>query len=126
MKRFVTTIVIFVILIILSFFSLAFVVKNETVLEKYLTEMIFLAEQNDMTGALEKSLEFSEKWEKVEPYMIMMVRHNSIDEITIRSSKIASYAKYGNRSDFISEASAIKKLLEHISEDEKPLLHNFL
>ena len=56
----------------------------------------------------------------------MMVRHNMIDEITIRSSKLTSYAEYGNRGDFISEARAIKTLLKHISDDEKPLLHNFL
>ncbi len=126
MKRFVATIVIFFILIIMSCLSLAFVITNEKVLESDLNEMIELAEQSNMSGAIEKASEFLKKWENLEQYMIMMVRHNMIDEITIRSSKLTTYAKYSNRGEFISEVKAIKTLLKHISDDEKPLLHNFL
>ncbi len=126
MKRFITAIVIFIVMILVSCLSLNFVVENSAKLEKELDEMIKLAEEGNMDGALKKAAEFSEEWERCEPYMIMMIRHNSIDEITIRSSKLKSYAKYGNQGDFISEASAIRMLLKHISEDEKPLLHNFM
>ncbi len=126
MKRFITAIIIFLSLILISSLSLNFVIKSEEELTSKLNKMINSAKENDMQSALKIAEEFSNNWEKVEPYMIMMVRHTSIDEITIRSSKLTSYAKYGTHGDFISEASAIRMLLKHISEDEKPLLHNFL
>lgn len=126
MQRFVLALVIFFLIISLSFISLFYVTKNCEELQGEIDNVISHIENDNFQNALKNCEQFSKKWDKTEKFIITLVRHDNIDEITIKSKRMLGFAKSNDKSNLLAEAYALKTLINHIREDELPLLHNFL
>lgn len=126
MSRFIIALVIFSLIIAGSIASVIYVSACEKRLQEYLDEIVISAQNGEMDKAESLSNAFVDKWTEVEPYIVMLVRHHSVDEITKYASRLASYCAYGNQADVIAETNRLKALLKHISDDEKPIIHNFM
>jgi len=125
MSRFITAIIIFTLIISSSTASVIYISKSEKVLQSHLDSIVESATNGDMKQAEKFSEEFVEKWNSMEPLFIMLIRHHSVDEITKYSARLSTYCKYEKPSEAIAEARMIKTILKHMSDDEKPRMHNF-
>lgn len=126
MQRFVLAVAIFFLIITLSFVSLFYVTKSCEELQSEIDTIISHIEKGDFQNGLKGCEDFSKKWDKTEKFIITLVRHDNIDEITIKSKRMLGFAKSNDKSNLLAEAYALKTLINHIREDELPLLHNFL
>lgn len=126
MQRFVLAVAIFFLIITLSFVSLFYVTKSCEELQSEIDTIISYIEKNDFQNGLKGCEDFSKKWDKTERFIITLVRHDNIDEVTIKSKRMLGFAKSNDKSNLLAEAYALKTLINHIREDELPLLHNFL
>ena len=124
MSRFIIAIVIFVMIIIGSTGSVLYVCSTEEKLQILLDDIIEAVYEDNMQLAEELSADFVEKWEKSEPFFITLIRHHNVDEITKYSARLAAYCAYNQKSEAVAEVNMIKAILTHMSDDEKPKLHN--
>ncbi len=124
MSRFIIAIVIFTVIIAGSIGSVLYVCKTEEKLQTHLDSIIEAVSMNDMQLAEDLSQDFVEKWDKAEPFFITLIRHHNVDEITKYSARLTTYCKYSHKSEAVAEVNMIKTILKHMSDDEKPKLHN--
>ena len=125
MSRLITAIIIFSLIIAGSGASVCYVSHPEKQLQSQLDEIVNAVSNDDIKLAEKLSEDLVRKWDKTETIFIMLIRHHSVDEITKYVSRLTSYCKYENRSDLLADVNMIKTILRHMSEDEKPTLHNF-
>ena len=125
MSRLVIALIIFSILLTVSISSVIYISKSEEKLESNLNEIINTLSKNDFDRAHILSQEFEKDWDSIEPLIIMLIRHNSVDEITRHVSRLIAYCDNDCKADAVAEAQLIKVILRHMSDDEKPKLHNF-
>lgn len=125
MSRLIIALIIFSLLLTGSISSVIYISKSVQKLETSLSKIVDTLSQEDLSNAYTLSLKFEKDWDKTEPFIIMLVRHNSVDEITRHISRLIAFCKNDCKADAIAEAEFIKVILKHISEDEKPKLHNF-
>lgn len=126
MSRFIIALIIFSLILAGSISAVVYVNVCENELQRSLDVIASAVQKSDMEKAAELSRAFVKRWEEIEPYIIMLVRHHSIDEITKNASVMTAYCACGSEVDAMAEISLIKSILKHISEDEKPVFHNFL
>lgn len=124
MSRFITAIIIFTLIISSSVASVIYISKSENVLQSHLDTIIESATSGDMQEAEKYSKQFVEKWDSLEPFLIMLIRHHSVDEITKYSARLSTYCKYEKPAEAVAEAHMIKTILKHMSDDEQPKMHN--
>ena len=125
MSRLVTAIIVFSLIIVGSTASVIYVSHTEKQLQTHLDEIVEAVSNDDMKLAEKLSEDFVKEWEDTEPLFIMLIRHHSVDEITKYTSRLTSHCKYGKNGDLLAEVNMIKTILKHMSDDEKPSLHNF-
>lgn len=125
MSRLIIALAIFSTLLTVSISSVIYISKSEEKLESSLSEIVDTLNEEDFDKAHSLSLQFEKDWDKIEPFTIMLVRHNSVDEISRHISRLTAYCENDCKADAIAEAQFIKVILSHMSDDEKPKLHNF-
>ena len=125
MSRLIIALVIFSMLLTVSISSVIYISNSEEKLESELTEIIDTLSQENFEKAHTLSLQFEKDWDRIEPFIIMLIRHNSVDEITRHISRLTAYCENDCKADAVAEAQLIKVILRHMSDDEKPKLHNF-
>lgn len=124
MSRFIIAIIIFVSIIFGSIASVLYVCSTEEKLQIYLDDIIEAVHADNMQLAEDLSRNFVEKWEQTEPFFITLIRHHNVDEITKYSARLTTYCRYNQKSEAVAEINMIKTILKHMSDDEKPRLHN--
>ncbi len=125
MSRLIIALVIFSTLLTVSITSVIYISKSEEKLESSLSEIIDTLSREDFDNAHALSLQFEKDWDAIEPFIIMLIRHNSVDEITRHIPRLTAYCDNDLKADALAEAQLIKAILRHMSDDEKPKLHNF-
>lgn len=125
MSRLIIALVIFSLLLTVSISSVIYISENEKKLEASINDIIDTLTKGDYKKAHQLSLQFEKKWDTIEPFIIMLIRHNSVDEVTRHISRLNAYCENNCKADALAEAQLIKVILRHMSDDEKPKLHNF-
>ena len=126
MSRFVTSMVIFLLLIAGGIASVIYINHDASDLQKQLDQLIAVADSGDSSEAKDLAEKFTQNWDKAEQSIVMLVRHHSVDEVTKYAARLPVYAAYGQKTELIAEAKQIQAILEHIRSDERPTLHNIL
>ncbi len=65
-----------------------------------------------------------ESWNKTKKLWSSMIDHQEIDNIDISISKLEQYVQTKGLSLATGEVSALKQLVEHVADKEKPTFHN--
>ena len=79
---------------------------------------------NNIDLAIEKYIKVKDFWDQQESVLIMFVRHEHIDQISISVAKLSSILTKDNLSEFISECSVIEEATEHMWKSELPITIN--
>jgi len=115
----------------------AFVLLLDIVSFKYLdktsenlNKMLTVVQQNiekEHWKEAKKSIEKAEReWKKIGKKWAILVEHREIDEIEINMEKLKSYVETKNKDLSMAQLKAIKMLIRHIPQNEKPTLENIL
>ena len=67
-----------------------------------------------------------ENGKKIGKKWAILVEHREIDEIEINMEKLKSYVETKNKDLSMAQLKAIKMLIRHIPQNEKPTLENIL
>ncbi|KHO60997.1 protein of unknown function (DUF4363) [Thermoanaerobacter sp. YS13] len=118
------SIVIFV--LFLDIISFKYLDKTSENLNKMLTAVQQNIEKEHWEEA-KKNIEKAEKeWKKIDKKWAILIEHREIDEIEINMEKLKSYVETKNKDLSMAQLKAIKMLIRHIPQNEKPILENIL
>ena len=109
-----------------------FVAVNTVVMEKKSLELLSLLDgveelyYENRENAVAKYERFFDKFSSAEHYFCISLNHEEIDILREAVAKTYSYIKTDEAAEFEAELYALKRLLSHTSEIEKPLLGHIL
>ena len=126
MKRVNMAGIIFVLILLVCCYTLISVKFATEKLTDLISQIEYSVLENNHKEVVQLAEEFSDTWDDYEEKLIMVIRQNNLDEITMSIVKMKSYLGTKTYPQAISEIHKIKVLLHHIYEDELPLLHNIL
>lgn len=97
---------------------------------KNLDEMLTIVQQNieeENWSEATKNIDTAEiKWKNIDKKWAILIEHREIDEIEINMEKLKSYVETKNKDLSMAQLKAIKMLIRHIPQNEKPILENIL
>lgn len=126
MKPLIIIITFTVLIALAGSLTLYFLDSESVKMDKQLTELKSEIENQDWTAA-EKTLDkFHSKWDRTSNTWSMLIDHYEIDNIELVLSQLASYVKTKDKSDALSQLSALKTFVRHIPKKEAFRLKNIL
>ena len=125
MKRFVISSIIMVVILV-------FVICWLSVLASYKEKLLTITKEASQ-AALDKNVELAtvkydelkKTWDEQEDILIVFVRHEHVDQISVGVAKLSSILTGDNLSEFISECSVIEEAAEHMWRSELPMSIEF-
>lgn len=118
MKRLIAAGIIFVFVVLISFFGGRLVFKTEKEVTLKISEII--KEQNNRN-----IYEFKEYWDKQSIALSFFVNRENIDEIGKNAAKMAAAAQNNDKEEILSAAEEIKYIIGYITKQEKLQLLSF-
>lgn len=106
---------------IASFITLSRTCKS---LAPPLREISRYAQQGDSERAYEKAKEFEELWEKKHGRIEALIRHEEIDELEEIIKSLPVLARQGSTKRLEEQAESAVDRLDHIIDNEIPLISN--
>jgi len=112
--------------LLLDIVSFNYLDKTSENLDKMLTIVQQNIEKENWTEA-KKNIDKAEKeWKNIDKKWAILIEHREIDEIEINMEKLKSYVETKNKDLSMAQLKAIKMLIRHIPQNEKPTLENIL
>lgn len=112
--------------LLLDIVSFNYLDKTSKNLDKILTIVQQNIEKESWTEA-KKNIDKAEKeWKNIDKKWAILIEHREIDEIEINMEKLKSYVETKNKDLSMAQLKAIKMLIRHIPQNEKPTLENIL
>lgn len=123
MKRFVTAVCLLLVILCISCVSLY-------ILERDLGELGGLVEDlryRTPDGELEeKSKQLFDCWNEKEKLLVIFVRHDILDEITVLMAELPSLARHGEYGHFYSGLDVILARMDDLLDSARPTYRNLL
>ena len=124
MKNNILVLAIFITMIIAMSFSIKYLNKICSNLQKLNDEMELYITDNKWDKAYKISIDYTEKWEKHSKIIKVFVNHQEIDNIEMELWKLPQYIKENTKAESLASVHVLKFLLNHISDLEKVSLQN--
>ncbi|ADD01757.1 conserved hypothetical protein [Thermoanaerobacter mathranii subsp. mathranii str. A3] len=118
------SVVIFIVL--LDIISFKYLDKTSENLNKMLTKVQQNIEKEHWEEAQKNIKTVEKEWKNINKKWAMLIEHREIDEIEINMEKLKSYVDTKNKDLSSAQLKAIKMLIRHIPQNEKPILENIL
>jgi hypothetical protein len=119
MKGVITSVAIFLVMLIGIFFSINYLNKVCTKLEASTIQIEKDIEGHSWDTAYDNSLNFLKEWTKYSHKVSMFSNHAEIDNVNNEIWKLTQYTKCKNEEESLASAHVIKFLLKHIVDMEK-------
>lgn len=119
MKGVITSITIFLVMVIGIFFSINYLNKVCTKLEALDTQIEKDIGSNSWDKAYDNSLIFLNQWDKYSSKISIFSDHAEIDNINNELWKLTQYAKCKDEEESLASVTTIKFLLRHIVDMER-------
>ena len=117
MKRLVTAVVLLFLIVGISCFSLFAQERELGELNRLAIEL----RQTEATGQLEeKSEELFRLWNEKERLLVLFVRHDVLDELTVRMAQLPSLARHGEYGLFYSGVDVVLARMEDLLAAARP------
>lgn len=123
MKRIITAVCLLAAIISISCFSLY-------VLERDIGELNGLVQElrsSPPDGELEeKSQQLFDRWNEKEKLLVIFVRHDVLDELTVLTAQLPSLARHGEYGHFYSGVDTLLARLDDLLDSARPTYRNLL
>lgn len=124
MKNVIISFTIFIVILIAMTFSISYLNKASSNLQKLNDEIEQCIADNQWDKAYNISMDYTEKWEKYTKVVKLFVNHQEIDNIEIELSKLPQYIKQNTKDESLASVHVLKFLVSHISNLEKINIQN--
>lgn len=124
MKNVILSFAIFIIILIAMSFSISYLNKVSSNLQKLNDEIEQCITDNKWDKAYNISMDYTERWEKSTKVIKLFVNHQEIDNIEMELSKLPQYLKENTKDESLASVHVLKFLVSHISNMEKVNIQN--
>lgn len=124
MKRLYICIALFAAMLLGGAVSMKSLTDAQQRIDAQLQEVIFSAEQGNLDAAYRRSVELQGIWSECEHHLMLMVRHNDLDNMTMLVNHLPNLARYESTAQLLSYAEVAQKLILHIWDSERFILRN--
>lgn len=124
MKNVIISFTIFIVILIAMTFSISYLNKASSNLQKLNDEIEQCIADNQWDKAYNISMDYTERWEKYTKVVKLFVNHQEIDNIEIELSKLPQYIKQNTKDESLASVHVLKFLVSHISNLEKINIQN--
>lgn len=124
MKNTLVSLIIFVSLIVIIFFSINYLNKTCIKYEKMSYELEEYISKENWDKAYDVACSFLKSWEKTSDTISMLIHHADIDNIDTELLKLTQYTKIKSKDEALSSIHVVKFFLKHIRYSEKINLQN--
>ena len=123
MKHLVTAVVLLVLIIAISCYSLFSLEKGLAELDQLILEIRYTTPAQDLEA---RSQDLVELWNGKEKTFVIFVRHDTLDEITQLLAELPSLAKYGEYGNFYSRVDGVLARLDDLEDSASPTYRNLM
>ncbi len=124
MKRIIIAVIAILTSFVISFTGYFFVNKSCKKLEKQLSEICVIAQQDDVKKAIKMADDTVKMWEDVHDTIESFIRHEETDKLEEIVKSLPVYAQQGNMERLEQQADLAIDELHHLIRNEKPLISN--
>ena len=124
MKRLVSSIIIFTLIILCSILGLIFINSKKNECSEILNTAYQNAKQGDYSLAKTYTEKFIEKWDTNEKLLMIFVHRQDVDEITFTAREILEFISEQEIPEYLAGTKKIMALLDHTLETEMPYFEN--
>jgi hypothetical protein len=124
MKNVILSFAIFIIILIAMTFSISYLNKVSSNLQKLNDEIEQNITDNKWDEAYKESIDYTQKWEKYSKVIKLFVNHQEIDNIEMELWKLPQYIKEHTKDESLASVHVLKFLVSHISNIEKINIQN--
>lgn len=124
MKNVLTSLIIFIFLVISILFSINYVKKTCTNYKKRTDYIENIIKNDSWNEAYTVSTSFLDDWKKESKIISIFIDHDHIDKTHVETLKLTQYIKYKDKSNALASIHAIKFLMEDIIEFENINIQN--
>lgn len=107
-------------------FSTLYISRVSEEIEGMRTDVLSLAEQGDPRSARLLLQQMAGAWDKYEPVLETLCRHDDLHEITLLISEADAHLSSGDPDDFSRSMALLGQAIRHLSAEEKLHLSNIL
>lgn len=124
MKRFLLSVVITSLILVVCVFALykTVIISNE--LTQTLDQLSIALEQNEKDQISDLVKQFELDWEKNEKTLMHFIHHDELDTITGIGARLDSLAKFEDYSELSAEIHRLRHLIEHVCKSQMPVFKN--
>ena len=123
MKRLVTAIVLLILILCISCYSLFAVQRSVGEVSGLANEIRYETESADLTA---KSQELFDLWNEKEKLLVIFLRHDTLDELTVLLAELPSLARYEEYGSFYSRVDTVLARLDDLLDSVKPNYRNLM
>jgi len=126
MKRFQVSVIITVISILCCVASLIYINERKNYYCDLLESTYESSVSDDIEGAISDIDKFTKNWKKDESFLMLILPHNDVEEITFSVKMLKEYLKSEEMPEFRAELKRVTALVDHLWAKEVPSLVNVL
>ena len=126
MKPIILAIIFLIIIISGSVFTMYYINDQSDELQKQLTELERMIDDENWDKADSKYHKFKENWDEIDHIWSMLIDHSEIDYINMYLGELKANIKVENKDDALAKISSLLWLVKHIPEKEFPTFKNIL
>lgn len=124
MKRFLLSVVITSLILVVCIFALFKTVKISNELTHTLDQISVALDQNEKDQITDLVKQFQLDWEESEKTLMHFIHHDELDTVTGVGARLDSLAKFEDYSELSAEIHRLRHLIEHVCKSQMPLFKN--
>lgn len=124
MRRVVFSAFIFLLMLIFCIQTLMSIEKVYVELTNQIEEIEYSIKEEKYEQAAEKANIFHKTWHNHEETLVLIIRHQPLDNITVSTAKMISFVENGENAQALAELNSMKTVLYHLFEAEIPYVYN--
>ena len=126
MKRLVTSVILLILIIGLSVFTLFNLQAHKEKILARTEEIRSMAQDPDPQVLAEKSRELFDDWNDQEEILVLYIRHDILDQITQLLAELPALAEYEDYAVFFGRLDVVSALMDDLWKSNLPTYRNLL
>ncbi len=124
MKRTIFAISLLPLILVGCLAQTSFANKHCNATKQWVEKAMAASQQDDFSQTLQLSTKAKEYWDGHNKIITAILRHDDSGDVGIGLAKMVSFAKMQDQEEFYAVCAEVLEHLEHIREQELPLLEN--
>ncbi len=126
MKTVIFSAILLIVIILAVIFSAYYTARVTASLDEALSQLSVALAEEDWDGCERLFDEFSQQWDKTEPYLAILFDHNELEDTDVAIDYLGSYIFLREKPDAVAQLSALRLSVTHLKKSSVIGLGNLL